>query len=237
MLVQCANEEECGCEQACLVRAAQARKPGAFERLRAQLEPAARRYVARLIGPTAAATLESEMVQDAFVSLYVNLPRLDPPENLRPFLFRIVRNRCYDELRRQGRYQTVSLDADPLAELPDPSSQGNPDAEMQRVAAYGALLKTMTRLPERQRETLLLYALEEFTYEQISIATGADVGTVKSRLFHARRSLERMLPPWVGEVLGLSSPRQKGSGRKERVNGDRAIGADDTTLGDPAQEL
>jgi RNA polymerase sigma-70 factor (ECF subfamily) len=208
------------CEESWLLRCAQALQPGTFEELRARLEPAAQRYVARLVGPKAASTLEAEIVQDAFVSLYVNLPRLDPPENLRPFLFRIVRNRCYDELRRQGRYNPVSLDASPALELRDPTAHGAPDAELQRVAAHGALLKTMTRLPERQRETLLLYALEDFSYEQISTATGTDVGTVKSRLYHARRNLERLLPTWAAETLGLAGPLRKGSRGKDHTHGD-----------------
>ena len=208
---QCANRCRCECEEVCLFRAAQARKPGAFELLRARLEPAARRYVVRLVGLRAASNLEVEIVQDAFVSLYVNLPRISPPENVRPFLFRIVRNRCYDELRRQGRYNTVSLDADSLVELPDPTAHGKPDAALRWGAAYGALLEAMTRLPQRQRETLLLYALEDFSYEQISAATGTDLGTVKSRLYHARRSLERLLPEWAAETLGLVGALRKGA--------------------------
>lgn len=219
MSERCASGCNCQEQEACLLRAAQARKQGAFEQLRARLEPAARRYVLRLIGPRAASTLEVEFVQDAFVSLYVNLPRISPPENLRPFLFRIVRNRCYDEMRRQGRYHAVSLEADLAVELPDPTRRGEPDPELQRVAAHSALLETIARLPERQRETLVLYALEEFTYEQISVATGADAGTVKSRLYHARRNLERLLPAWVAETLGLTSALRTGSPRKETEHG------------------
>src|SRR5207249_10788441 len=56
-------------------------------------------------------TAEDDIVQDAFVALFLNRARIDPPENLLPFLFKIVRNRCYDELRRKGRFQIVSLDA------------------------------------------------------------------------------------------------------------------------------
>lgn len=40
----------------------------------------------------------------------MNLERISSVESLRPFLFRVVRNRCYSELRRQGRFAVISLD-------------------------------------------------------------------------------------------------------------------------------
>ena len=80
----------------------------AFDRLQETLDAPVRRFVRRLVGISEA---EDDIVQDAFLALYMNLERLESSEHLRPFLFRIVRNRCYDTLRRQGRFQFVPLDA------------------------------------------------------------------------------------------------------------------------------
>ena len=71
----------------------------AFDRLQETLNPSVRRFVRRLVGISEA---EDDIVQDAFLALYMNLERLESIEHLRPFLFRVVRNRCYDTLRRQG---------------------------------------------------------------------------------------------------------------------------------------
>ena len=61
----------------------------------------------------------------------------------------------------------------------------------------------MERLPEQQRQTLILYHLEDLTYDQIAQATETDIGTVKSRLYYARRNLARLLNPQTLAALGI----------------------------------
>lgn len=108
-----------------LFEKARAGEHAAFDRLRALLEPTVRRFVRRLIG---ASDAEGDVSQDAFLALYMNLERIPSVESLRPFLFRVVRNRCYSELRRQGRFATTSLNTGGSAgeparqELPEPAS-------------------------------------------------------------------------------------------------------------------
>jgi len=80
---------------------------GAFDRLRRELEAPVRRFLFRLVGPIPSG---EEIVQDAFVALYQNLKRIQQADGLRPFLFRVIRNLCYDELKRRGRFQVVSWD-------------------------------------------------------------------------------------------------------------------------------
>ena len=80
----------------------------AFADLQASLEPAMRRFAARLLG-----RLDNvdDVVQDSMIALYLNLSRIHPPEQLRAYVFRIIRNRCYDDLRRvKKRGIPLSLD-------------------------------------------------------------------------------------------------------------------------------
>jgi RNA polymerase sigma-70 factor (ECF subfamily) len=72
-----------------MARRARAGDRAAFDAVRASCEPSVRRFARRLVGP---AVDYDDIVQDAFLALYLNLHRLDPVENLRPFLYRIVRN-------------------------------------------------------------------------------------------------------------------------------------------------
>src|SRR5438874_7575098 len=74
-------------DEIALLEAAKSGDSRSVRRLREALEEAIRRYVHRLVGPGE----REEIVQDAFVALYMNLERIEPPENLRPFLLRIVR--------------------------------------------------------------------------------------------------------------------------------------------------
>ena len=79
----------------------------AFDRLQETLDASVRRFVRRLVGISES---EDDIVQDAFLALYMNLEQVESSEHLRPFLFRVVRNCCYDTLRQQGRFQFVPLD-------------------------------------------------------------------------------------------------------------------------------
>jgi RNA polymerase sigma-70 factor, ECF subfamily len=193
--------EPCECE---LFQQVRAGDRIAFDRLRARLEPRVRRFVHRLVGKSPA---EEDILQDAFLALYVNRDRIEPVQNLLPFLFRIIRNRCYDELRRKGRFQWVSLDEDPEqtgitpAVLLDRGPQ--PDETVYWALAMAEVRKAIDRLPELQRQTMILYCEEELSYEQIAAAMNCDLGTVKSRLHNGRRSLRRIVPPELLQTIGV----------------------------------
>jgi RNA polymerase sigma-70 factor (ECF subfamily) len=176
----------------------------AFDGLRGALEPRLRRFIVRLIGPSPD---EEDILQDAFLALYLNLGRIEPAENLLPFLFRVVRNRCYDELRRKGRFQWVSLDLPPdlggaaIRDLRDRSPP--PDAVVQWLLVRSEVQRALDRLPELQRQAMILLCEEELSYAQIATAMGTDLGTVKSRIHYARQSLRRKLRPEILESLGI----------------------------------
>jgi RNA polymerase sigma-70 factor, ECF subfamily len=208
-----------GCELE-LLRWARAGDRAAFDRLRAVLEAPLRRFVHRLIGPSEAV---EDVVQDAFVALYVNLERIEPVENLRPFLYRIVRNRCYDELRRNGRFQVLSLHHDgseatgssPL--LID--QRPGPDEVTQRVLLYAQIQQAMERLPEVQRQALIFYGEEEMSYAEIAEVMATDIGTVKSRIHYARKTLVRLLTPETREALGIGRNENAAKPRKGDTDG------------------
>jgi RNA polymerase sigma factor (sigma-70 family) len=105
-------------------------------------------------------------------------------------------------LRRGGRYDEVSIDEDeddPMRvrvsfELAD--ERATPPEEV----AYWLLLQmevreAMDSLPELQRQTLILFSEESLTYAEIAEVMGVSIGTIKSRLFHAKKNLRARLKP------------------------------------------
>ncbi|MCB8945204.1 MAG: RNA polymerase sigma factor [Ardenticatenaceae bacterium] len=170
-------------EQSLLHRARQG-KPDAFAALRLVLEPQVRRYIWHVLGHTLA---EDDIVQDVFMALYLNLEKMTPPEKLKPFLFRVTRNRCYDLLRQQGRRKVVPLTRD----MPTHAPSLEDDAHA--LLVYQQVKAAMARLPEAQRQVLVLYAEEEFSYEEIAAALAINIGTVKSRLHQARKAVKQMM--------------------------------------------
>ena len=187
-----------------LFEQAKASNRTAFDRLQATLDASVRRFVRRLVGLSEA---EDDILQDAFLALYVNLERLESSEHLRPFLFRVVRNRCYDTLRRQGRFRYVPLEAASQDSAVSPSlltdHRKQPDEELHWKLLYSEVQKAIDRLPEIQRQAIILYCEENLTYSQIAEAMGADIGTVKSRIFYGRKNLRNLLKPEILEALGI----------------------------------
>jgi RNA polymerase sigma-70 factor (ECF subfamily) len=177
----------------------------AFAALQALLMPPARAFTRRLIGE-----IDEDIVQEAFFALYMNLDKLDPPEKLRPFLFRVIRNRCYDRLRAQGRYDVISLDEDvafeaggggDTREAQIASDEPPPDERTHWLMIYAEVQQAMEKLPELQRQALILYSEAKLSYEEIAEAMDVGIGTVKSRLYYAKRNLVRLLPPETLKAL------------------------------------
>ena len=187
-----------------LFEKAKANNRTAFDRLQETLDASCRRFVRRLVGVSEA---ENDIVQDAFLALYMNLEHLESSEHLRPFLFRVVRNRCYDTLRRQGRFQFVPLDAASEDSTVNPSfltdRRQQPDEKLHWILLHSEVQKAIDRLAEIQRQTIILYCEGNLIYAQISEAMGTGIGIVKSRFFYGRKNLRKLLKPEILEALGI----------------------------------
>ena len=167
----------------------------AYESLHKRLENPIRRFVRRLIGDTAEV---DDVLQDTLISLYTNMHHIDPPENLRPYVFRIARNRCYDTLRKQGRFNQESLDDDAVnmrVSFNAHQRSNKPEDATHWLLLYIEVQEAIDLLPELQRQAIILFSEESLSYAEIAGIMDVSLGTVKSRLFHAKRTLRRLLKP------------------------------------------
>ena len=146
----------------------------------------------------------ADAAQEAFISAYraINSFR---GGSFKAWLFRIVTNACYDELRRRKRRPKASLDAlyveDASPDMPAlTSSIENPESYAQRMDLQSAILDCLQGLSEDQRAVAVLSDVEGFSYEEIATIIGAALGTVKSRLSRARQNLRSCLQGF-GELL------------------------------------
>lgn len=174
----------------------------AFDELYSLLEPSIGRFVRRLIGYGQEA---EDIVQDTFIAFYQNLHRVNPEEYVRPYVFRIARNRCYDILRRQGRYEQLSLDDEPTSVRVsfDLSEQnGTPPEDVAHwLLLHLEVQETMEQLPELQRQALILYCEEGMSYAEIAEVMDVSLGTVKSRIFHAKKTLRGLIAPETMQAI------------------------------------
>lgn len=137
---------------------------------------------------TASAMLGNEadardVVQETFIAVWRELPRLRESARFDAWLNQVVRNRCRDVLRRRRRGREIAL-GDHDSFLPDAT-----DA----VAEAASLNAAFERLPADQRQLLVLHHLHHLPVGDLAVQLGIPVGTVKWRLHRARRSLARAL--------------------------------------------
>jgi RNA polymerase sigma-70 factor, ECF subfamily len=107
-------------------------------------------------------------------------------DDARPWLLAIVRNTCYDWLRKNRQYPAGGSEELELA----PDGAPDPEEVELRNADRRLVHKCLDRLPAEYREALVLRELEELSYRQIAQVTGVPIGTVMSRLARARKRLE-----------------------------------------------
>lgn len=169
-----------------LVVEARAGSRDAFEALVRSFHPRLVRLATTLVGPVAA----HDVVQEAWLGVYQGFARLQDPERFRPWVFQVVANKCRDWVRRRSRERRgiERLRAEPVAlttavdaPIEDPARQ------------HAALRSALAELPPEHRATLELYYLEELGVADIARTLGTAPGTVKSRLFYARRKCRAAL--------------------------------------------
>ncbi|MCL4251986.1 MAG: sigma-70 family RNA polymerase sigma factor [Anaerolineae bacterium] len=185
--------------EADLLERAKAGDRDAFADLHGALEPAVARFVRRLIGD---GQEWEDLTQDTMTALYFNLDKITEPGMLRPFIFRVARNRCYDVLRRRGRHPQVTLDESEESEpfnVRVSFEASNARSTSLDETAHWLLLElevreAMQQLPELQRQALILFAEEGMTYAEIAEIMDVSIGTIKSRIFHAKQRLRALLP-------------------------------------------
>lgn len=122
-----------------------------------------------------------DVVQDAFIRAYQNLGKFDLGKEFGPWLLRIVRNMAIDLLRKRKRRP-----ADDLPEvLPDRSNRQDASERYLRQEVWMAL----QTLPDFQSEIIFLKDYQGHTYAEIAEIMQIPLGTVMSRLHHARKRL------------------------------------------------
>jgi RNA polymerase sigma-70 factor (ECF subfamily) len=178
-----------------LIRDAQRGRVEAFNALVLAYQARAYNLAYRLLSDGEAA---ADATQEAFVSAYHNL-RSFREGSFGAWLMRIVTNACYDELRRQKRRPTVSIDqTDDALQWMSPAE--NPEGAAQRAELNRAIQGCLDGLPIEQRTAAVLCDVQGYEYGEIAAIMGVSLGTVKSRLSRARDRLRDCLRA-AGELL------------------------------------
>lgn len=181
-------------DEAALLAAAQRGELRAFNQIILHYQGLAYNVAYRVVGDD---ELASDATQDAFIKAYQRLDQYRGG-SFKAWLLRIVTNTCYDALRARKRRPTTPLENEEDEDDPEYDSRlidagERPDAYAMRKELAGVIQEAIGQLPPDQRTTLVLADVEGFDYQEIADATGAALGTVKSRLSRARAKLRDLL--------------------------------------------
>lgn len=172
-------------------QAADAEKRASFEREALVHLDSLYRVALRLTGNPAEA---DDLVQETMLKAYRAWHQFERGTNAKGWLLTILRHAFINEYRRRTRHpETVDIDAiEPFSvfqEVQDDDPQGT---FFDRIVD-DEVLRAIDTLPEQFRETVVLSDVEGLSYEEIARVLEVPVGTVKSRLFRARRLLQQKL--------------------------------------------
>jgi RNA polymerase sigma-70 factor (ECF subfamily) len=173
-------------ERVALVRRAQRGDLAAFDTLLSGHLDRSFRFACTVLGSEADAR---DAVQDAYIAVWRQLPRLREPERFGSWLGRIVLNECRQSLRRRGRVREISLTGLPAELTADRGTR----ATQADIDDRDALQRAFDHLTIDQRAILAFHHLEEQPVAEIAARLGVPTGTAKWRLYSARRALEHAL--------------------------------------------
>jgi RNA polymerase sigma-70 factor (ECF subfamily) len=124
-----------------------------------------------------------EAAQETLIAAWIRLPALRDADRFDAWLNRTLVNKCRDALRRRKRVREIDIGGAGLTVSDGSEAQ----------ADQAAVLAAFDRLSVDDRHLLVLHHLHDLPLAQIAVQLGIPIGTAKSRLWSARRALERAL--------------------------------------------
>jgi RNA polymerase sigma factor (sigma-70 family) len=163
-----------------LIAMARSGNPGAFEAIVDRYQGRLLGFCRQMLGSTEDA---EDVLQEVFVNAYKAMLADEREINLRPWLYRIARNRCLNYLRKPKADAQESMDMVPEVDAASTAEKVHNREEFRQI------LSDVNKLPETQRAALLLREMDALSYEEIAAAMDTTVPSVKSLLVRARISL------------------------------------------------
>jgi RNA polymerase sigma factor (sigma-70 family) len=149
----------------------------AFEEIFRRYGAALRSYAASIVTPQRA----DDVTQEAFTKAYLALKGTDKEIQLRPWLYRIVRNTALTDIRDEPK---------PGVELGETASAGiSPEELAEQREEIARLMAGLRELPEAQRAAIVMQELEGLSHEQIASSLGLSGSAVRQSIYRARRAL------------------------------------------------
>ncbi len=164
-----------------------------FRKLIEQTSPFAYSVAFRMLGDD---DLAKDVVQETMVTIWIKLKGIRSAEVYKTWIYRIVVNKCYDQLRKRKRNpefnadeKTWALIADRIADLP------SSDMELNEISQIINLLTG--KLSPKQKAIFILSEMEQMSNDEISEITGMSKSGIKANLHYARKRISEMIEKYL----------------------------------------
>ena len=179
-----------------------------FETLVKKYQASIINYVYRMIGDYESAV---DLSQEVFLKVYLSLDKYDKKFRFSTWLYKIASNLTIDHLRKR-KLKTLSIDSgrrgeNDLHSFEIPSRNPGPDSLYLTKDLRERIERSLRALPEEYREILTLRHINGLSYNEIAAITSLPPGTVKNRIFRARRKLKEIV--YHGADLESEAPIER----------------------------
>jgi RNA polymerase sigma-70 factor (ECF subfamily) len=161
----------------------------AFSVLIKKSSPYAFSVAFRMLGNEAQA---SDVVQECFIAIWKNINKIKSAESYKSWMYHIVLNKCYDELRKRKKNPEISTDQKAWDLISNRISE-EPSAEMENKETAGMISVLTEKLSPKQKAVFILSELEEMTHEEICGITSMSKTSVKANLHYARKRISELI--------------------------------------------
>lgn len=133
-----------------------------------------------------------DLSQEVFVKAHAGLKHFRGESSFKTWLLRITANRCKDFFKKR-RLRTVALESPDGQTVDPPASGQTPDQSAESAELGAALDAALKTLPEKHRMAIVLREYQGLSYEAMAEVMQCSLGTVMSRLHHARKKMQKAL--------------------------------------------
>jgi RNA polymerase sigma-70 factor (ECF subfamily) len=164
-----------------------------FRKLVEQTSPFAFSVAFRMLGDE---DLAKDIVQETMVKIWQKLAKIKSAGVYKTWMYRIVVNKCYDELRKRKRFPEIIADEQTWTLLSNTVSEV-PSAELENKETAKIISLLTDRLSPKQKTVFILSEIEEMSGDEISEITGMSKSGIKANLYYARKNISEMVEKYL----------------------------------------
>ena len=147
----------------------------------------------RMLGEEAIA---ADIVQETMITVWKSINKIKSSDTYKTWIYRIVLNKCFDELRRKKRNPEFVADEKAWMRISETLSH-NPVTQLENQEIANIIGVLTEKLSRKQKAVFILADLEEMTNDEISVITGMSRTRVKANLYYARKRIGEMVKKFL----------------------------------------